>query len=476
MQLVDAGGGQHLEQRLDGAAHLAAHDAPVDLHAAHPGTRLRSGTDPSNVASTVSADRWRMLGQGPDLDQPPSRRIATRSQSASTSLKVCEERRTVWLPFLGLVDAPAECLLHQRVEAAGRLVEDEQLGPAHQCRDQDQLLAVPLRVGAHLLGRVEVEAVDQLVAIVGVDRPVHPAEQMEGLGPGQRRPQVRLAGDVGEAPVRLDRLAVTVEPEDLGATRGRADEPEQEPDGGGLPGAVRSEVADDLARPDLEVEVSQRIDGAVALGEALGADRGRGLGPRPLWLQYPLKAPAARRVQGPLPGGLVRTTSIADGGSHGGGRPSPDRATPSRRRGLSADGRAPARLGERPSPLPARYAVGRRSVPDAPDGGDPTWVLRVGFDLQAHPADVLGHRRPALPPPIGAPHPLEQLLAGEDSSRRGGEEGEQVELLARAIVTSALPTVTVRVPWSITRSPWSSVVVGAASLCPAGQPAPGRAW
>ena len=39
-----------------------------------------------------------------------------------------------------------------------------------------------------------------------------------------------------------------------------------------LPGAVGPQVADDLALGDLEVEADQGIDGAVALGQALGAD------------------------------------------------------------------------------------------------------------------------------------------------------------------------------------------------------------
>ena len=73
----------------------------------------------------------------------------------------------------------------------------------------------------------------------------------------------------------LDGVTLTVEPEDLGATSGRVDEPEQQSDGGGLPGAVGPEVPEDLARSDLEIEVAQGVHRAVALGEPLGADRGR---------------------------------------------------------------------------------------------------------------------------------------------------------------------------------------------------------
>ena len=42
--------------------------------------------------------------------------------------------------------------------------------------------------------------------------------------------------------------------------------------------------------------------------------------------------------------------------------------------------------------------VGRaEAVADAADGGDPPWRVRIGLNLQADPADVLGHRRSALP-------------------------------------------------------------------------------
>ena len=44
---------------------------------------------------------------------------------------------------------------------------------------------------------------------------------------------------------------------------------------------------------------------------------------------------------------------------------------------------------------------------------------------------MLGHRRATLPLLGRAPDPLEEVLAGEDLAGRGGEEGEEVELLAR---------------------------------------------
>ena len=115
-----------------------------------------------------------------------------------------------------LPDALPERLLHQRIEPARRLVQDEQVGAGHQRGNEDDLLPVPLGVGADLLGGIEVEPGDQLVPVRLIDAPLDTPEELKGLGAGEGRPQVRLAGHEGEAAVRLDRLAVAVEAEDLG--------------------------------------------------------------------------------------------------------------------------------------------------------------------------------------------------------------------------------------------------------------------
>ncbi len=164
--------------------------------------------------------------------------------------------------------AAAERLLHQRIEPAGRLVEKQQPGSAHERRDEDQLLAVAFGISADLLRRVEVELLDEFFLIRLVDASLNTTEQVEGLGAGKRGPQVGLPGDIGELAMGLHGLALTVDPEDLGAPSRRVDQPEQEPDGRRLSCPVRSEVADDLAFVDLEVEVAQRVDASVALAEA----------------------------------------------------------------------------------------------------------------------------------------------------------------------------------------------------------------
>jgi hypothetical protein len=63
---------------------------------------------------------------------------------------------------LGLRDAVLELGLHQWVETRGGLVQHEQLDVGGQRRDQRDLLPVALAIGASLLGRVELETLQQV--------------------------------------------------------------------------------------------------------------------------------------------------------------------------------------------------------------------------------------------------------------------------------------------------------------------------
>ena len=97
---------------------------------------------PSNVVSTVRAERWRISSSVPistsvagaeDTD-PVTKRFDlaqdVRRKEDGLASSPC------------LVHAATERLLHQRIEPAGRLVEEQQAGSAHERRDEDQLLAV----------------------------------------------------------------------------------------------------------------------------------------------------------------------------------------------------------------------------------------------------------------------------------------------------------------------------------------------
>jgi len=85
-------------------------------------------------------------------------------------------------------------------------------------------------------------------------------------------------------------------------------QPEQQPDRGGLTGAVRAKVAIDLALPDVQVERVERQRLAIALGQLLGLDRAQNsttivavIAIEICWLRFvcpipPLTQPAGIRV------------------------------------------------------------------------------------------------------------------------------------------------------------------------------------
>ena len=159
---------------------------------------------------------------------------------------------------LHLADAVLEHGLHERVESRRRLVEDEQLRARSERRDETDLLAVPLRVRARLLRRVELEPLEQLVAPARVEVAAQPPEQVDHLAAAQLRPQRDVAGYVREPSVQRDRVAPRVAAEEHGPSGVDAEQTEQHADGGGLARAVRPEEAVHLAGPHLEVEAVER--------------------------------------------------------------------------------------------------------------------------------------------------------------------------------------------------------------------------
>ena len=59
-----------------------------------------------------------------------------------------------------------ESLLHQRIEAAGRLVQDQELGRMHHGDDEPQFALIARRQVAHAFGRIQVKAFRQFVGML----------------------------------------------------------------------------------------------------------------------------------------------------------------------------------------------------------------------------------------------------------------------------------------------------------------------
>ncbi len=215
-----------------------------------PGSAARPVAGPARSTWIDVRVRCRMLASVPVSTARPSRMMVTRSQSASTSARMWLDSRTV---------RPSRCCSSRITwrktssisgsRPGGRLVEDEQLDVGGERGDEGDLLPVALGVGPALLARVEVEALQQLGAAPGVEAAAEPAEQVDDLAAGQVGPQRDVAGHVREAAVQFRGVAPRVAAEQPGGAGVGAQQPEQDPDGGGLPGAVGPEEAVHLPGP-----------------------------------------------------------------------------------------------------------------------------------------------------------------------------------------------------------------------------------
>lgn len=165
-----------------------------------------------------------------------------------------------------------ELALHEGVEALGGLVEDQQLGVAHEGLHDADLATVAVGQHAHPPVQVEVEPLGQRGHARPVGASAQGAEQADQLASRHVGVAREVARQVADA--ALDPVAVRghVDAEDLGPAGRRAPQPGEQLDRGRLARAVGPEVAEHAPRGDEEVEVAQDDLVAEALGEARRAD------------------------------------------------------------------------------------------------------------------------------------------------------------------------------------------------------------
>ena len=173
--------------------------------------------------------------------------MLTRSHSRSTSARMWLLSRTERPSSLKSSMHSVNTASISGSRPGRRLVEHEQLDVGRQRGHEGDLLAVALGVGAALLGGVELEPLDQVGAPPLVDPAAQPAEQVDDLAAGERRPQVHVAGHVREPAVQLGRVAPRVAAEQPDRAGVGAQQAEQHADRGGLAGPVRAEEAMHLA-------------------------------------------------------------------------------------------------------------------------------------------------------------------------------------------------------------------------------------
>ena len=173
-------------------------------------------------------------------------------------------------------DQDAHVAHARRVEAGGRLVEQQQPRRAQQRPGDAEALAHAVRVAADAVAGA-VGQVDRVERAVDARRRRRrrrsAATSSRFLRPRQVRVEPRCLDEAGDAVERGGTELQRVPSEQPGAARGRADQPEQHPQRRRLAGAVRPEEPVDVAGRDHQVDVVDRAQLAVDLREAARLDR-----------------------------------------------------------------------------------------------------------------------------------------------------------------------------------------------------------
>ena len=145
-----------LVDALRGPAHAPSRSATRPVR--HSGTVIRTCTG-------SRACRRRSASEPHAISRPRSR-MATRSVRASISLSACDDSSTVTPSRGELADQLVERAAQRRVQARGRLVEQQQPRPAEQRLGQAEPLPHALGVGADATagGRGEADALEQRLA------------------------------------------------------------------------------------------------------------------------------------------------------------------------------------------------------------------------------------------------------------------------------------------------------------------------
>ena len=190
-----------------------------------------------------------------------------------------------------------------RIDRAGRLVEEQQLGLVDHRAGQRQalLLAAAHRAGQLLLPILEVVVLEQFVDARAASRlgdVLHRGEEFQVLAHAQVLEQRELLRHVADAAAQCLGLLRDAQAQHFDLAFGRRQQAAQHADGGGLARAVRAEEAVDVRARHGQVDVVDRDQRAEALGQPARADgESRGVGHRPLFARTrpaPASPPASR--------------------------------------------------------------------------------------------------------------------------------------------------------------------------------------
>ena len=164
----------------------------------------------------------------------------------------------------------------ERIDAVGRLVEDEQLRSAEEGRGEAEALAHALREPADFAVRIVLEAdADELAAgVVVASRQA--LEAGDAREEGERRRRVRQMQALRQvADARAHRRIFGIAVEDLHGARGGSDDAEERLDEGRLARAVQADEPEGDAALDGEIDAAKRGPRAATEGARIRFARAR---------------------------------------------------------------------------------------------------------------------------------------------------------------------------------------------------------
>jgi len=183
----------------------------------------------------------------------------------------CEEKKMVAPRAVASRQQRPDGLLRERVEPGGRLIENQHRGPRHQRKKKAELLSVTLGVRPCVAREVELQPVRKQVNVGRVYwASSNAGEEGDHLGAAQPGIEAEVSGQIAYERTSITRPPLAVDTQNAGPARRRADEVKQQPNRGGLTGAVRTKKAEDFALFHLQGESIECPERTEVLSQPLG--------------------------------------------------------------------------------------------------------------------------------------------------------------------------------------------------------------
>ena len=174
-------------------------------------------------------------------------------------------------------------MLHERIQASGRLVEHQQLGRPQEGQQKSELAPVARRQLPVLAVQIDLQPLGQLVPAARIVATAKPPQRLHHLRAGRLVGQPQLPGQVGEARSNRHAVAMRIQAQDADPSGIGSQKVQDAADGRALARAVGAQEPQDLASPHFEADAPDGVDGPIVLDQALDSEHrvGRGTSLRP---------------------------------------------------------------------------------------------------------------------------------------------------------------------------------------------------